>query len=117
MLWVATAFVTTMILFPNYVQRLIRGGDAVAVGTMPSGLTLVVPVEGMTCEGCTSILTNSLGKVSGVVGASVSYTDKQALVVVASDDNDMRQRIVDAVTAAGYTTDSDSIRPVTTTSK
>jgi copper chaperone CopZ len=111
MLWVATAFVVAMILFPNYVQHLIGGSDAVASADTPSeGIGLVVPVEGMTCEGCASILTNALGKVAGVWAVDVSYADKRALVTISPDDEAVRAQIVEAVTSAGYKTRLEDIR-------
>lgn len=111
MLWVATAFVVAMILFPNYVQHLIGGTDAVAVADRPSeDIGLVVPVEGMTCEGCASILTNALGKVAGVSAVDVSYADKRAVVTISPDDEVGRAQIVDAVTRAGYETRLEDIR-------
>jgi copper chaperone CopZ len=111
MLWVATAFVVAMILFPNYVQHLIGGSDAIAVADTPSeGIGLVVPVEGMTCEGCASILTNALGKVAGVWAVDVSYADKHALVTISPDDEAVRAQIVDVVTSAGYKTRLEDIR-------
>lgn len=111
MLWVATAFVVAMILFPNYVQHLIGGSDAVAIADRPSeGIGLVVPVEGMTCEGCASILTNALGKVAGVSAVDVSYADRRALVTISPDDETVRAQIIDAVTSAGYRTRLEDIR-------
>lgn len=111
MLWVAAAFVGAMVLFPNYVQRLIASPSVPALARTDDTTTaLIVPVKGMTCEGCAATLTKGLGDVPGVSAVDVVYSDKIARVSVMRDDETIRRLITQAVQASGFTTEADAIR-------
>ncbi len=43
--------------------------------------TVVIDVEGMTCEGCASLIDETLNKVKGVISAKASYKNKNVKVV------------------------------------
>ncbi len=58
-------------------------------------------IEGMMCQGCVDAITDALTKIPGVKSAKVSLDQKRAVVVAAPSDvpND---KILAAITAAGY---------------
>ena len=79
MLWVATVLVSLFAFFPNYVGVLI-GGDNQPISATPVGESRVYAIEGMTCEGCATILDRTLSALPGVARAEVSYSAKTARV-------------------------------------
>ncbi len=58
-------------------------------------------VEGMSCQGCVDAITDVLTKIPGVKSAKVSLQDKRA-VVVATPSEVPTEKILAAITAAGY---------------
>ena len=66
-----------------------------------AGTVLHLPVEGMTCAGCVSTVSNALNAVAGVSVASVNLATGVATVSFGgSEANEATLRI--AVEAAGY---------------
>ncbi len=59
-------------------------------------------VEGMTCEACAVGIERELTSVAGVLGASVSYGEKTAAVVVDLDAPPSGKDLLAAVERAGY---------------
>jgi copper chaperone CopZ len=67
--------------------------DAVVVNTAPTeaaptavvrpegALEIVLPVDGMVCEGCESTIREKLSALDGVVSCTASHTGKTATVV------------------------------------
>ncbi len=110
MLWVATFFVVAMLLFPNYVGYLMGTPVATETAMAVDGVTILVPVEGMTCEGCTAILAASLAEIDGVSGIRVSYEDRSATMNVSRGDDAVRRRVVEAILSAGYTTRIEALK-------
>lgn len=79
-LWVATVLVVLFAAYP-YVSSAFAGGPV--KGSTKSVAREVVArfrVEGMTCESCTTKITDALAAKKGVVRAEVSYDDKRATV-------------------------------------
>ena len=103
MLWVATAVVLALALFPNYVGALLggSGGHGNAGETMEISQT-VISVEGMTCEGCAVSVEKALMAVPGVAGAIVSYSKGRAVIDVDADSPPSQEALFEAVTKAGY---------------
>ncbi len=102
-LWMAAIAVVVSAAFPNYVGHLL-GEDSGTDASQDAGtLTLVImPIEGMHCEGCATLAENALRKIPGVERVTVSYAESQARVnldrnVLPADDP-----LVEAVMALGY---------------
>ena len=58
-------------------------------------------IEGMSCQGCADSIASALTNVPGVQSAKVSLQDKQA-VVLAKESEVPTEKILAAITAAGY---------------
>ena len=61
----------------------------------------VFVIEGMSCQGCADTITLALIRIPGVQSAEVSLKDKRA-VVVAKESEVPTERIVAAISDAGY---------------
>ena len=102
-LWVATAFVVAFALFPSYVGLVVGGAKANLAEPREAGVqTLVLGIDGMTCEGCPGILAKALSAVPGVNAVEVSYEDKSALVKVGGDALIDGATLKTVVEKAGY---------------
>lgn len=102
-LWLATAAVVALGLFPSY-AGLLAGestGTTVASATV-SSRTLSLSVEGMTCEACAVGIERELASVGGVLAATVSYAEKTAAVVVDLNAPPSGKDLLAAVERAGY---------------
>ncbi len=84
-------------------NTVIENNDETAVieGESQSRKTIVIAVEGMTCEGCSSHLNIALKRIKGVISAEANYRKKNVKVVynpkqVAVD------RITQVIREAGY---------------
>lgn len=93
--WGAAAF------FPSYVGALLSRGE-VAVERAPAegARTVRFTLEGLTCEGCASIVKDALREVPGVVDAEVSYPERRADVLLEPGADP--EAVVRAVEEAGY---------------
>jgi len=61
--------------------------------------TVVIPVQGMSCDGCSASVTRALKAVAGVERADVSLQEKQASVTYdpkCVDEQTLREAIEDA---------------------
>jgi copper chaperone CopZ/predicted peroxiredoxin len=58
-------------------------------------------IEGMTCQGCADNITAALTGIPGIRSATVSLQDKKA-VVLADESQVTTEKIIAAITAAGY---------------
>lgn len=102
-LWLATGVVALVALFPAYGGSLLRlGSTSEAAAGSSKGATVRLHVEGMTCESCAVGLEQSLAGVPGVVSATVSYSEAEAIVTTDSDAPPSLELLVDAVEKAGY---------------
>lgn len=63
--------------------------------------TLVLKVDGMTCQGCVTNVTGALNSVSGVRGVNVSLKDKKATIRFDADKAN-EAALKRAITKAGY---------------
>ena len=66
-----------------------------------AGTVLHLPVEGMTCAGCVSTVSNALNAVAGVSAASVNLATGVATVSFGGSEADEATLRI-AVEAAGY---------------
>ncbi len=62
-------------------------------------MTIVLYVDGMSCEGCARAIKNSLSTLEGVGAVSVSLAEGTVSVDAAPDD---KQSIIEAIVEAGY---------------
>jgi len=110
-LWIATLFVSTMIFFPNDVNRIIRSSTQAQASTidLQESITLIIPIEGMTCEGCESIVHQALIDIPEVMHVRVSFEKKNAVIKVSRMDSSIRTKMIEKINQAGYTTDPDRI--------
>ncbi|CAK9884204.1 MAG: Copper-exporting P-type ATPase [Candidatus Erwinia impunctatus] len=70
----------------------------VEASSAPSGHTVTLLIEGMSCASCVNRVEQSLRQVSGVVQANVNLADRSALV----EGEVNSQALLNAVTQAGY---------------
>ncbi len=103
MLWVATVVVIVSATFPNYVSFLLAG-SASAEATVPAGelATLNLRIEGMTCDGCATIVRSALGDVPGVRSAWAGYPEAEARVGFDPASPPSFEALLGAVEQAGY---------------
>jgi copper chaperone CopZ/predicted peroxiredoxin len=84
-----------------------RNGESKAAESRAAGDRAVAAaprefaIEGMVCQGCVDSITDALTKIPGVKSAEVSLQDKRAVVVAASSEVP-NEKILAAITAAGY---------------
>jgi copper chaperone CopZ len=64
--------------------------------------TLVIPVSGMSCEGCATTIRESLEKLPGVRDVAVSVEKAEARLTVDGWSETTRENVEDAIEAAGY---------------
>jgi copper chaperone CopZ len=113
MLWVATAFVAGFALFPNYIGSILGGGEqptaeaatlAVADPTAanPDAVTRTYSVEGMSCEGCTVHIKETLEKLSIVSSATIVYEDKIARVTFTPGTDPDDAAVLAAIDETGF---------------
>jgi copper chaperone len=69
--------------------------------TMTREKSATIRVNGMTCNGCVSSVTNAIKRVPGVREVQVSLDAKMARVVYAADETAISQ-IESAIVDAGY---------------
>lgn len=103
MLWLATVSVVALGLFPSYAGWLTGEGTGTTVAfERVSSRTMSLSVEGMTCEACAVGIERELASVAGVRGATVSYGEKTAAVVVDLNAPPSGKDLLAAVERAGY---------------
>lgn len=128
-LWTAALFVLAIVAFPYYSGLLLAALDnapvqesttqnvsietenqtagnsdesSAAETESQTRKTVVIVVEGMTCEGCASQLNVALKRVKGIISAEASYPNKNVTVVYNPKQVTI-ERIRKAIYDAGYT--------------
>ncbi len=103
MLWVATVVVIASATFPKYVGFLLAG-SAPAEAAVPAGeLTILnLRIEGMTCDGCATIVRSALGDVPGVHSAWAGYPEAEARVGFDPASPPSFEALLGAVEKVGY---------------
>lgn len=98
MLWSVTVLAGVFLLFPSYVGTLF---GTTGQGTVTEDMTKsTFKIEGMTCDGCVTTVTQAIRTVPGVLAVDVSYENKQA--VIGTDVPVPNRAIEDALKKAGY---------------
>jgi copper chaperone CopZ len=100
MLWVVTVLAVAFLFFPNYVGVLLGGNGSQVTANMNR---TVLTIEGMTCEGCSTIAAQAIRRVPGVLAVEVSYEDGQAVVGIDACCEFPRDKVLKAIEDAGYT--------------
>ena len=76
--------------------------DAESPEKLPAGQArTVIPVKGMTCEGCTSAITYAVKKLDGVVDVKVDHEKGNAAVTYEKEKVDV-DKIVAAINKTGF---------------
>lgn len=101
MLWVVTALAVAFLLFPTYLGAFLGGADRNTV--TPAMSQAVLNVEGMTCEGCATVVEKAIRSVPGVLAIEVDYQEGQAVVGTEPCCPVPREGILAALEEAGYT--------------
>jgi copper chaperone CopZ len=100
MLFVAATATLALAAFPSIVG-LASGGSEALPSDVASNV-IVLQVEGMTCESCTSGVRAQLLDVPGVIDAAVSYGRKVAEVRVREERAPETRSLIEAVERAGF---------------
>lgn len=106
MLWVASAVVLALALFPNYVGALLgtntQDSDEDALVAPAAGTQkLVISVDGMTCASCVAAVKRTVTSLDGVRSVEVSLEQKRA--TVRYEENTVKpEQIREAITKLGY---------------
>lgn len=127
-LWAATVFVFVIAAFPFYSGYIVSALDKsptaesnqaeavnenenpiienqneeTAESELQTRKTVVIAVEGMTCEGCAAQLNVALKRLKGVISAEANYPQKNVKVVYNPKQVTV-ERIKKAIYDAGYT--------------
>lgn len=110
-LWVATIGIVAFAFFPLYTGFLVSAlgsntpetsNQIIAESENDSqNKTVIIEVEGMTCEGCASHIDETLKKLKGVISAKASYKDKNVKVVYNPNQITL-EKIKKAINEIGY---------------
>ncbi len=99
-LWIATAAVLSLALFPSLAGTA-SGGGAELRSEVASEV-VVLRVEGMTCAACAPEIRSELLDVPGVIDAAVSYEQATAEVRIRTEKRPADATLLAAVERAGY---------------
>jgi copper chaperone CopZ len=103
MFWVAAVLVAAFAFFPKYVGLLLpASSDTGAADTAGPTRTVVLRIEGMTCEACATRLEAELSSVPGVRRVKVAYPDGAATVHVDPAAREVVASLLERVRNAGY---------------
>ncbi len=104
MLWVSTVGVITFALFPRYAGIFQPPPtDRVVDASVVNMASLVIKIDGMSCESCTVTVRNELMEVPGVLDATVAFDEGIATVSINADVPPAEKALTEAVKEAGYT--------------
>jgi len=104
MLWMATVMIVLFALFPQWVGLLLGGGGNSTVAVNPEDRhQIVLQLKGMTCEGCATVIQQTLRKVPGVSQVQVNYGRSEAVVNFDPCCPVQPEALIQAVQKAGYT--------------
>ena len=73
--------------------------------------TLVIPVKGMSCEGCAATIRESLERLPGTSDIAISVENAEATVTIDGWSETTRHDVENAIVAAGYKVGDDSPSP------
>ena len=99
MLWGVTVMAIAFLLFPSYVGVFLGSDGSKVTASMNRS---VFAIEGMTCEGCSSIAAKAIRGVHGVLAVEVSYADGQTVVGTDASCTVPNEKLLAAIESAGY---------------
>ncbi len=100
-LGVTTVISVLLITFPSYSHLLINNQAVFA--DFLGNKTVIIPVSGMTCTGCEMLVEEELRKVTGIIRAKASHTDKNA--IVRYDESKVNlENVIEAINRTPYKT-------------
>ncbi len=104
MLWVVTALVLAFALVPNYLRLVLNdGASRRAWAAQEDSDTVVIAVDGMSCDGCAKRLQKELSILPGVESAEVCYEkEREAVVHLAKRNSTAVTNLVAIIRNAGY---------------
>lgn len=104
MLWGVTVLAVAFLFFPSYMSLLLAGrsDDGVVAQGDPLVRQTVIAIEGMHCEGCSVLVKNAIEDVPGVLGVTVDYENKQAIVSTKACCPFPKNKVLSAMRQAGY---------------
>jgi len=113
-LWATTFAIVTFALFPYFTGYIVSALDrktkptnettqenVVSENEAEKPKTVIIAVEGMTCEGCALHINEELKKLKGVISAEANYKDKNVKVVYNQNQVSIEQ-IKKAINDIGY---------------
>lgn len=111
-LWIAAVAILAIALSPYYAGKVIVAlsnsqkpiaevASAITTTESEANKTVVIEVEGMTCEGCATQINETLRKMKGIISAEASYPNKNVRVVYV-DKQITLDEIKQAINALGY---------------
>ncbi len=100
MLWGVTVLAVAFLLFPSYVGVLF--GSASDTSVTENMNQAVFQIDGMTCAGCATTVSQAIRQVPGVAAVEVSYEKSQAIVGIEPGDDVPTRQILAALQDAGY---------------
>ncbi|NNE98676.1 MAG: hypothetical protein HKN25_06615 [Pyrinomonadaceae bacterium] len=110
-LWIAAIGIVAFALFPFYTAYLvtalgskapeISNQSSVATENVKQSKTVIIEVDGMTCDGCASHIDATLKKLKGVISAKASYKEKNVKVVYNPEQITL-EKIKKAINEIGY---------------
>ncbi len=107
MVWIVTAIVVPLAAFPYYSQYVwgfVAAADSPALAATEGAqrtATLILEVEGMTCEGCARGIETRLAREPGVLEAKVDYPSKAARIRYVPGETSPEQ-ISEVIRSLGY---------------
>jgi copper chaperone CopZ len=102
-LGIVTVFAILMMTFPLYAKVFYPKPKvhAATVSLVDNKQQVKFTIQGMTCEGCESLINNELSKVTGVIAYKTSYACKNSLVTFDKSKVDVKT-IKEAINKTGY---------------
>ncbi len=100
MLWAVTVLAVVFLLFPSYVGLLLgAASDRMSAEEMNR---TVIHVDGMTCEGCCSLVADAIRDTAGVIAVEVDFHGGKAVVGTDAWRPVPEENILAALREAGY---------------
>jgi len=105
-IWGGLAAVSVLASFPYYsaaVWKIASSRPIISTPASSATASLIIPIEGLTCAGCASILESKLNSLHGVQRVRVSFEEKTAAVNFDKSQLEASQ-IRDVIRSAGFQT-------------
>ncbi len=101
MLWISTALVIALAMFPHYVSSLMPTNAATS-GPELARRELTLDIDGMTCEGCEIAVEGVLSELPEVETVDADYSTASAKLTLGPGGPPSREALERALGRAGY---------------